>query len=648
MLQPGQEALVEGCIIKTWIKFGHRRSLCCEINDGSGILTLRFFHFSRAQQQRLQEGDTLRCYGQVRVNSRVLEMPHPEYRHIDPNNPPDVDTQLTAVYPSTEGLQQRILQRLCVQALDILNHCEDDHMVELIPAQVLSAFNLPDIISALNDVHRPPPDADVNLLMAVQHPAQQRLCFEELLGQYLAVKQSRKKIKTLKTALLRDQVSCLDKFIRQLDFDLTDAQNRVLSEIQQDLKKTTPMLRLLQGDVGSGKTVVAACAALNVLGSGYQVAFMAPTELLAEQHFQTFTQWFNNLNDDNVNVTVLLVMGKSTKAERDANINVLSSKKSVIAIGTHALFQKGIEFSNIGLVIIDEQHRFGVHQRLSLLDKGIADNYMPHKLVMTATPIPRTLAMTIYAGLDLSTIDAVPLNRQPVNTVVISNDRRDEIINRIMNVCNSGRQVYWVCTLIDESETLQCQAAIATFNQLKERLHGINIGLIHGRIKNKEKESTMAIFKNNEIQLLVATTVIEVGIDVSNASLMIIENAERLGLSQIHQLRGRVGRGSAKSDCVLIYQPPLSELACRRLDIIRNTNDGFKIAEEDLKIRGSGDLTGIRQTGLPELRIASLFRDIHLFTNVQRGAKILQQKYPEHVDLLIKRWLGKRIEYGNV
>lgn len=639
---------MEGCIIKTWIKFGHRRSLCCEINDGSGILTLRFFHFSRAQQQRLQEGDTLRCYGQVRVNSRVLEMPHPEYRHIDPNNPPDVDTQLTAVYPSTEGLQQRILQRLCVQALDILNHCEDDHMVELIPAQVLSAFNLPDIISALNDVHRPPPDADVNLLMAVQHPAQQRLCFEELLGQYLAVKQSRKKIKTLKTALLRDQVSCLDKFIRQLDFDLTDAQNRVLSEIQQDLKKTTPMLRLLQGDVGSGKTVVAACAALNVLGSGYQVAFMAPTELLAEQHFQTFTQWFNNLNDDNVNVTVLLVMGKSTKAERDANINVLSSKKSVIAIGTHALFQKGIEFSNIGLVIIDEQHRFGVHQRLSLLDKGIADNYMPHKLVMTATPIPRTLAMTIYAGLDLSTIDAVPLNRQPVNTVVISNDRRDEIINRIMNVCNSGRQVYWVCTLIDESETLQCQAAIATFNQLKERLHGINIGLIHGRIKNKEKESTMAIFKNNEIQLLVATTVIEVGIDVSNASLMIIENAERLGLSQIHQLRGRVGRGSAKSDCVLIYQPPLSELACRRLDIIRNTNDGFKIAEEDLKIRGSGDLTGIRQTGLPELRIASLFRDIHLFTNVQRGAKILQQKYPEHVDLLIKRWLGKRIEYGNV
>jgi ATP-dependent DNA helicase RecG len=641
-LQAGQEALVEGTIEITQVKFGRRRSLLCLISDGTGTLMLRFFHFSRAQQQRLEKGTVLRCYGQIRRGSQSLEIAHPEYRHIDPDNAPEIEKQLTAIYPLTEGLQQRTLQKLATQALVVLSK-DEDKPAELLPDEILSTFDLPDLVYALSYVHCPPPEADLQLLKARQHPTQQRLSFEELLSQHLSLQRVRQKTQALQATPMKSQGQLRKKFMQQLAFTLTPAQEKVLGEIEQDLKKDMPMLRLLQGDVGSGKTVVSALAALRVLESDCQVALMVPTELLAEQHFQTFSQWFKDMD-----VEILLITGKASKSERDANLNVLNNKQRVIAIGTHALFQKDISFSNLGLIIIDEQHRFGVHQRLSLLDKGIVEDYLPHQLIMTATPIPRTLAMTVYADLDISIIDAPPPNRQEINTVVISNDRRDEISARIKTACDDGRQVYWVCTLIEESEVLQCQTATETFQQLSERLDGVQIGLIHGRMKNKEKEAIMASFKENKIQLLVATTVIEVGVDVPNASLMIIENAERLGLFQLHQLRGRVGRGSVKSDCVLMYQAPLGDLARSRLETLRNTNDGFEIAEKDLQLRGPGELTGTRQTGLPDLRIADILRDARLLGDVQRAAKMLQEKYPKHVDLLIKRWLGKELDYSNV
>lgn len=641
-LQPGQEALIEGTVETTQIKYGRRRSLLCMLSDESDTLMLRFFHFSRAQQQRLNKGNLLRCYGQIRRSAKTLEMIHPEYRHIDPDNSPAIDKQLTAIYPLTDGLQQRTMQKLSSQALDILSNLEDK-LVELLPDEILATFDLPDLISALSYVHRPPPEAKLQLLRDGKHPTQQRLAFEELLSQHLSLQRVRQKTLALRATPLVDQGQLREKFIKILNFKLTQSQEKVLREIAQDLEKNTPMLRLLQGDVGSGKTVVSAFAALHALESSNQVALMVPTELLAEQHFQTFSQWF-----EKIDIEVLLITGKSTKSERDTYRKVLGNKQRVIAIGTHALFQKDITFSNLGLIIIDEQHRFGVHQRLSLLDKGIVKDSIPHQLIMTATPIPRTLAMTVYADLDLSIIDSPPPNRQTINTVVLSNDRRDEIIARIKAACHCDRQVYWVCTLIEESEVLQCQTATETFQQLTEKLHDINIGLIHGRMKNREKEAIMASFKDNKTQLLVATTVIEVGVDVPNASLMIIENSERLGLFQLHQLRGRVGRGNIKSDCVLMYQAPLGELARSRLETMRGTNDGFEIAEKDLALRGPGDLIGTRQTGLPDLRIADILRDANLLADVQRAAKLLQQKYPQHIDPLLKRWIGKELEYSNV
>ncbi len=641
-LQHGQEALIEGTVENSQVRFGRRRSLLCMISDGSGTLMLRFFHFSGTQQKRLRNGAMLRCYGQIRRGAKTLEIIHPEYKHIDPDDPPAIEKQLTAIYPLTDGLQQRTLQKLSVQVLDILNEHEDK-LTELLPAEILGTFDLPGLGSSLNYVHQPPTDANLHLLRTGQDPAQKRLSFEELLGQHLSLQRIRQRTRELQAVSLRGRGKLHERFIRQLDFTLTPAQEKVLVEIEQDLKKSTPMLRLLQGDVGSGKTVVAAFAALHALASNYQVALMAPTELLAEQHFQTFNQWFGELD-----IKVLLISGNTTKSERNLNLEVLNKHQRVIAIGTHALFQKDIVFPNLGLIIIDEQHRFGVHQRLSLLDKGIIENAIPHQLIMTATPIPRTLAMTIYADLDLSVIDKLPPNRQIINTIVISNARREDIVTRIKTACHSGRQVYWLCTLIDESEILQCQTAIETFRQLSEKLQGVNVGLIHGRMKKKEKETVMASFRENKTQLLVATTVIEVGVDVPNASLMIIENAERLGLFQLHQLRGRVGRGDTKSDCVLMYQAPLGDLARSRLEALRNTNDGFEIAEKDLQMRGPGELTGTRQTGLPNLRIADIIRDANLLADVQQAAKILQKKYPEKIDLLIERWLGKEIEYGNV
>ena len=641
-LQAGQEALVEGTIEITKIKFGRRRSLLCLINDGTGTLTLRFFHFSRAQKQRLEKGGVLRCYGQIRKGRHTLEIAHPEYRNIDPNNSPVIDKQLTAIYPLTDGLQQRTLQKLTSQALDVLNN-HKNKPVELLPSELLATFELPGLIHALDYVHHPPQEADLQLLKERQHPTQQRLSFEELLSQHLNWQRIRQKTQELQATPMKCQGQLRNKFMQQLDFSLTPAQEKVLREIEQDLQKDMPMLRLLQGDVGSGKTVVAALSALYVAQSNCQVALMVPTELLAEQHFQTFSQWFQDLN-----IEILLITGKTSKSERNLNLNILKNKQHIIVIGTHALFQKDITFIDLGLIIIDEQHRFGVHQRLSLLNKGIVKDYMPHQLIMTATPIPRTLAMTVYADLDISIIDTPLPNRQDINTVVISNDRRDDISARIKTACDNGRQVYWVCTLIEESEVLQCQTATETFKQLSEKLNGVQVGLIHGRMKNKEKEAVMASFKSNKIQLLVATTVIEVGVDAPNASLMIIENSERLGLFQLHQLRGRVGRGNIKSDCILMYQTPLGDLARARLETLRNTNDGFEIAEKDLQLRGHGELSGTRQTGLPSLRIADILRDSKLLADVQLATKILQEKYPKQINLLIKRWLTKELKYSNV
>lgn len=641
-LRTGQSALVEGKVELTQIRFGKRRSLLCRISDGTGALTLRFFHFSKSQQDRLQRDTRLRCFGLARHGAQTLEMIHPEYQSIAADELRPVEENLTPIYPATEGLQQGQLRKLAAQALKALEQSNTD-LTELLPDLIRRKFNLLELRTAIIYVHRPPPDAATQSLLDGVHPAQQRLAFEELLAQYLSLRRLRQQLRSHEASALAGNGSLTTAFMQQLPFILTPAQRRTIDEIHKDLQNNIPMLRLLQGDVGSGKTVVAAFAALKAIESGYQVAIMAPTELLAEQHYNTFRGWLTTLA-----VPIILLTGKLNKAERLQGLSVLSSSTPCIAIGTHALFQQDVAFARLRLIIIDEQHRFGVHQRLALLDKGQGFRIFPHQLIMTATPIPRTLAMTAYADLDISIIDALPPGRQPVTTVVISTAKRDDVITRIKEACNDGRQVYWVCTLIEESEVLQCEAAIDTCQYLTEKLPGIRVDLIHGRMKSKGKESVMAAFKAGEVQILVATTVIEVGVDVPNASLMIIENAERLGLFQLHQLRGRVGRGNIKSDCVLLYQPPLTGMARTRLETMRNTNNGFEIAQKDLELRGPGELLGTRQSGLPELRIADLLRDAKLLPDIHHAADILIKNYPNQIQPLINRWLGKETDYGKV
>ena len=641
-LRAGYSTQVEGIIELTQVKFGKRRSLLCRISDGTGALILRFFYFSRAQQERLQRGMKLRCYGQARYGAQTLEMVHPEYQVLAPDQELPIDETLTPIYPATEGLQQATLRKLTTQALAVLEKSKDE-LTELLPDAIREKFELPESGSAIAYVHRPPADAITQQLMDGIHPAQQRLAFEELLAQYLSLQRLRNQVRTHIATSLGGDGTLSTSFLRSLPFNLTAAQQRCAEEIRHDLQDTRPMLRLLQGDVGSGKTVIAALAAIKTVECGYQAAIMAPTELLAEQHYQTLKQWLQPMN-----VSIILLTGKLGKSERNKSLDMLAGNNPCIVTGTHALFQQDVVFSGLRLIIIDEQHRFGVHQRLALLDKGKGDDIFPHQLIMTATPIPRTLAMTIYADLDISVIDELPPHRQPVNTVVISTVKRDEVIERIARACAEGRQVYWVCTLIEESEVLQCEAATDTSVYLADRLHGINVGLIHGRLKPQDKVSIMSAFKSGEIQLLVATTVIEVGVDVPNASLMIIENAERLGLFQLHQLRGRIGRGNIKSDCVLLYQPPLGATAKIRLETLRNTNDGFEIAKKDLELRGPGEMMGTRQTGLPELRIADLIRDAGLLPDIHKTADILMQDYPQLIQPLVDRWLGKDLEYSKV
>ena len=606
-------------------------------------MTLRFFHFSRAQQAGLKQGMTLRCWGQIRKGNHTLEMIHPEYQRVGAPEDADLEQTLTPVYPLTQGLSQYKLRDLTGQALGALSR-DRIGLNELLPDEILKQFSLFSLGSAIRYVHRPTRDADVDSLMNGSHPAQQRLAFEELLAHHLSLRLVRKRVQAHAAFSIGTAGDAyVNQFLNNLPFDLTGAQKKVLAEIRKDMLQSMPMLRLVQGDVGSGKTVVAAITAIHVIHSGYQVALMAPTEILADQHYFNIKQWFSSIN-----IPVLLLTGKQSRSEKDEVLALLDSARPVVVVGTHALFQEQVAFGNVGLIIIDEQHRFGVDQRLALLEKGMEKTRQPHQIIMTATPIPRTLAMTLFADLDISVIDELPPGRQPIKTTVISNEKREEVIRRIHDVCKQGRQAYWVCTLIENSDTLQLQAAEDIQKHLAEQLTELTIGLIHGRMKKAEKETVMDSFKSGRIDVLVATTVIEVGVDVTNASLMIIENAERLGLSQLHQLRGRVGRGSQASDCVLLYQTPLSENAQVRLNRMRETNDGFAIAKSDLELRGPGEILGKKQTGAPELHIADFVRDAHLIPRVQQTADMILAQRPGQVSKLIARWLNTKINFGKV
>jgi len=637
-LQHDMEVLVEGTIDYAEIAFRRRRTLLCHVSDGTGSILLRFFHFSNSQKLAMERGRSIRCYGVVRRGPSSLEMVHPEYRVFKEDQEEPLDTALHPVYPATEGLQQKSLSRLIDQAIDRLDRLQD-----WLPEEILRDAGLPGLKEALLEMHRPDASVSVVDLVEGRNRAQQRLAFEELLAHQLSLGRARLRARSLSADVLQTEGAMIMVFRQALPFSMTAAQQRVLDEIAQDVSVPTPMLRLVQGDVGSGKTVVAAQACLMAIEAGRQAAVMAPTEILAGQHLEKFREWFEPLG-----LEVAWLSGSMKAAERrEMNARIASGKASII-IGTHALFQDEVSFSDLALVVIDEQHRFGVHQRMSLRDKGRSNKHIPHQLIMTATPIPRTLAMTAYADLDLSIIDELPPGRTPVKTVAIADKRRAEVVDRVRHACTEGRQVYWVCTLIEESEALQCEAAEVTATQLADALPEVRIGLVHGRMKSADKERVMQAFKNGELDLLVATTVIEVGVDVPDASLMIIENAERLGLSQLHQLRGRVGRGSTESSCVLMYHPPLGENGRRRLTAMRETTDGFEIARIDLELRGPGEVLGTRQTGEMQFRIADLLRDQAMVPEVQQAARRLMEQYPDHVQPLITRWLGRAQEYGSI
>jgi ATP-dependent DNA helicase RecG len=639
-LQAGMRAVVEGEVQLSEIVFRGRRALLVRISDGSGWLTLRFFHFSNAQQTQMARGVRLRCYGEVRPGPQTFEMVHPEYRRVNGELEPQGDATLTPVYPATEGVQQARLRQLSDAALLELKR---DSIRDWLPTELLPNQQWPTLLQALQYVHRPPPDARLELLEQGQHPAQRRLAFEELLAQQLSLRLLRQDIKRDASWSLLQGTELLAQFRKTLPFQLTNAQQRVWQEIETDLAHPHPMLRLVQGDVGSGKTVVAALAAVKAVACGLQAALMAPTELLAEQHARNFSNWLTPLG-----IEVVLLTGKHTGKARAAIMESLQSGKASVAIGTHALFQADVHFAKLAVVIIDEQHRFGVHQRLLLREKGLHAGCYPHQLIMTATPIPRTLAMSAYADLDVSVIDELPPGRTPVQTVVLPDSRRDSIVQRVHEACLQKRQVYWVCPLIEESDLLTAQAAEETHANLSVALPDLRVLLLHGRMNSKQKDLVMEQFKSHQADVLVATTVIEVGVDVPNASVMVIENAERMGLAQLHQLRGRVGRGSAQSSCVLLYQYPLSEVARERLRIMRETNDGFEIARYDLEIRGPGELLGTRQTGLVQLRVADLMRDADMLPDVQKAADALLKNAPDHVEPLLRRWVGSSERFGKV
>lgn len=640
-LYPGARALIEGHVEHSAIVRGRRATLTVMLADGTGRITLRFFHFRAAQLKQLGRGTRLRCYGEVRGGYRGLDMVHPSYKRILSEQDEAVSDRLTPVYPSVEGLGQARWIKLTDQALDLLRSGQLE-LEELLPRDLRGNLRLPSLAEALAFIHRPPVGADVAALVERRHPAQQRLALEELLAHNLSMQQLHRQQRALPAPAMTVEPDLEREFVRRLPFKLTRAQDRVVAEIQSDLARDHPMQRLVQGDVGSGKTVVAAMAALRTVGNGYQAAIMAPTELLAEQHYRSFREWLAPLG-----IEPVWLSGKVTGKARQSALEAIADGAPLV-IGTHALMQEGVAFGRLGLVVVDEQHRFGVHQRLALLDKADVESMHAHQLIMTATPIPRTLAMTAYAGLETSVIDELPPGRKPVRTAAVSNERRSEVISRIAAACAEGKQAYWVCTLIEESDAVQAQAAEEVAKELQQSLVGISVGLVHGRMKPAAKQEIMGRFKRGKIQLLVATTVIEVGVDVPNASLMIIENAERLGLAQLHQLRGRVGRGDQQASCVLLYSPPIGPLAKERLNILRQTSDGFRIAEKDLELRGPGEVLGTRQTGMLQFRVADLARDQQLLETIPAVAERLISENPGLSDKLIHRWIGSAARFAGV
>lgn len=637
-LRPEQYATIEGIVQTCEVQFGRRPILTVSLSDGTSKVTLRFFNFNAGMKNSFQNGVRVKAFGEVKRGRFMAEIHHPEYQIIRDNAPLILEENLTPIYSVTEGLKQTSLRKLTDQALELL---EKIQIAEILPDEFNPhPFSLKEAIRFL---HRPPPDISCEMLEQGKHPAQQRLIFEELLAHNLAMQKVRLKTQQLFALPLLTKTDLKSVFLAQLPFQPTNAQKRVSADIEADLARDYPMMRLVQGDVGSGKTLVAALAALLAIDNDKQVALMAPTEILAEQHAENFRRWLAPLG-----IEVGWLSGKVKGKARQSELGRIKSNAVKMIVGTHALFQEEVEFADLALVIIDEQHRFGVHQRLMLREKGEKAGFHPHQLIMTATPIPRTLAMTVYADLDTSIIDELPPGRTPISTVVMSEERRAEIVGRVYHACTQEkRQAYWVCTLIDESEALEAQAAEATAEDLRKALPNLRIGLVHGRMKPIEKQEIMAAFKAAELDLLVATTVIEVGVDVPNASLMIIENAERLGLSQLHQLRGRVGRGSTASYCVLMYKPPLGKISQKRLQVLRDSQDGFVISEKDLEIRGPGEVLGTKQTGIADFKVANLMRDRKMIPTVQHYARELLGKYPDIAENLIKRWLNNREIYSN-
>lgn len=640
-LVAGHASFTCGRIENAAVRFGRRRSLVVAVGDGTGTMAIRLFHFNENQRRQLRPGRRISCYGEARTASGGIEMVHPEYRLLDDTDEVETADRLTPVYPAASGLGQALIRRLVEQALDRLD-CNSD-IADLLPEPVAVRHGLVGLCHALRTIHRPPAESGTETPLHHEHPARRRLAFEELLAQHLALRVVRRRLDRRRAARLAHGDDLVRRFIDSLPFELTAAQRRVLHEVRTDLARTRPMHRLVQGDVGAGKTVVAALAAMVAVANQRQVALMAPTELLAEQHCTSFRGWLEPLG-----IEVVWLSGRLSSRERGRAMAEIANGRAAVAVGTHALFQSQVVFANLGLVIVDEQHRFGVEQRLALRGKGERGGLQPHQLIMTATPIPRTLAMTAYADLDTSVVDELPPGRTPVETAVAPSERRPEIVTGIRRACMNGEQAYWVCTTIEESEALACAAAEDTARELTEALPELRVGLVHGRMPPADKDAAMAAFKQARIDVLVATTVIEVGVDVPNASLMIIENAERLGLAQLHQLRGRVGRGAQRSACVMMYDGPLAETARARLEVLRATGDGFEIAQRDLEIRGPGELLGTRQTGLAQLRIADLARDLPLLPDVERAATELLRQHESRIAPLVRRWVGPGADYGQV
>ena len=623
------EILIEATIDRIEVIPSRQRQLLCYLSDNQNHrILLRFFHFNQYQKQALIRGETMQCFGEIKIGRKGLEMHHPEYRIITQNQSPLLEPTLTPIYPLCSGISQNKMKQWVNYSLEVLKISQLDDYFEKITQQ-----SMPSLKSSLMLLHHPEKDEDLSKIESFKHISQQRLIIEELASHRLSLLKTKKARKGKKTNAFILNNTLSDQLLNSIDFNLTNAQSRCIKEINDDLASSEPMLRLLQGDVGSGKTIVAVFALLQAVENNFQAAIMAPTEILARQHLQNFTQYLKSLN-----IQIAYLSGSQNTQERREQISLIESGKAKVVIGTHALFQDSVNFKDLSLVIIDEQHKFGVHQRLSLTKKA---NNTPHQLVMTATPIPRSLTMSAYADLDTSIIDELPPGRQAVETIALSNLRRDELISKMRKISNEGRQIYWVCTLIEESEALRAESAEKTFKYLKDHLKDLTVVMIHGRLTKVEKESIMKDFENGRINLLVATTVIEVGVNVPNASLMIVENAERLGLAQLHQLRGRVGRGSEKSICILMYQSPLSDYAKERLDILRQSNDGFMIAQKDLELRGPGEILGTQQTGIASMKIANIVRDAYLLKEAGYYSSKMLEANLDSQNALINRWIDE-------